>query len=81
MSGSRTVTSLFRFFAVASFTVLASSLPVRADLLLHYDFNDDADPGIVLDMSGNGNDAEVLGAKYTGNRRGWTGADGWKRSA
>ena len=35
--------------------------PGDAELLLWYDFNDDSDPLVVLDQSGNDNDAEVLG--------------------
>lgn len=50
------VCDLFRAFAVVSFSaVILSSLPVRADLLLHYDFNDASDAAIVGDQSGNGN--------------------------
>ena len=72
MLGSRIGTSLFRAFAIASFSVLLGSVSVHADLLLQYDFNDASDPAAVPDVSGNENNAEVLGAAYTdagGGRR------------
>ncbi len=76
MMGSRIATSLFRAFAVASISLLLGNLSVRADLLLYYDFNDDSDPLLVEDLSGEGNDAEILGAEYTEDGLGRTGEDG-----
>ncbi len=77
MMGSRIATSLFRAFAVASISLFLGNLSVRADLLLHYDFNDDSDPAIVLDQSGEGNDGDILGgAEYTEDGGGRTGEDG-----
>ena len=76
MMGSRIGISLFRAFAVASISLLLGNLSVRADLLLHYDFNDDSDPLLVVDQSGEDNDAEVLLAEYTEDGGGRTGEDG-----
>ena len=50
--------------------------PARAELVLFYDFNDASDPNLAPDLSGNGNDAEVIGAEYTGSGEGRTGGAG-----
>ena len=46
---------------------------VQAELLAFYDFNDASDAAVAVDITGNGNDGEVVGAEYTALGGGRTG--------
>jgi hypothetical protein len=48
--------------------------PASAELLLFYDFNSVDDPNTVVDLSGKGNNADVIDAEFTSAGGGRTGA-------
>ena len=48
----------------------------RAELVLFYDFNDAADPDVAVDVSGKGNNGDVIDAEFTAAGEGRTGAAG-----
>jgi hypothetical protein len=56
--------------------VFASGSPVRAELVVFYDFNDASNPGVALDKSGNDIHGDVIDAEYTPDGGGWTGQAG-----
>ena len=62
--------------AVAGLVLLGMVASVSAELLLFYDFNDAADPDVVVDVSGKGNNADVIGTEYTTPGEGRTGGAG-----
>jgi hypothetical protein len=52
-------------FAVTWGVVLSIQAPASGELLLFYDFNTATDPSVAVDVSGKGNDGDVVVAEYT----------------
>ena len=56
--------------------VLCFATSVRSDVVAFYDFNDASKPDVVVDITGNGNNGEVVDAEYSGDKQGRTGEAG-----